>query len=106
MASSQERQADGGLSGQWTPGVQVTRSRREATSVPRPVQVASSKSVMETNRGCAGELILQPLNGVLPRRIPMGSSAAGLWVQVGLGSGRAWARAWVWLLWVALFWVI
>ena len=65
MVSSQERQADGGLSGQWTPGVQVTRSRREATSVPRPVQVASSKSVMETNRGCAGEVILQPLNGVL-----------------------------------------
>ena len=55
MVSLQERQADGGLSGQWTPGVQVTRSRREATSVPRPVQVASSKLVMETNRGCAGE---------------------------------------------------
>ena len=65
MVSSQERHADGGLSGQWTPGGQVTTSRRGATSMPRPVQLASSKSGMETNRGCAGEVILQPLNVVL-----------------------------------------
>ena len=65
MVSSQERHADGGLSGQWTPGVQVTTSRRAATSVPRPVQLASSESGMETNRGCAGEVILPPVNGVL-----------------------------------------
>ena len=45
--------------------VQVTTSRQAATSVPRPVQLASSESGMETNRGCAGEVILQPLNGVL-----------------------------------------
>ena len=58
MVSSQEWHADGGFSGQWTPGVQVTTSRRAATSVPQPVQLESSESGMEMKRGCAGEVVL------------------------------------------------
>ena len=46
-------------------GGQVATSRRAATSVRRPVQLTSLKSGRPTNRGCAGEVILQPLNVVL-----------------------------------------